>query len=507
MLYIKPERLTHALRNLDEWRKSAHNQGSMHLLPLLALLEEGAGPGKQILFNETPQEFDFWDRYFKLNDGDKAKPYFNPLTLKRAEKGYPHSNSATIRKNTFDLKWHAAQREAKGSDDYWKLADDFADKFRDNVLSKGGNVTRVPVVDLAVVMLRNKVFPDGADAQSLETAFRDAFKLSDDDYEKLFVFKSEPADQLFQQQQPAGGYDDAITQALVSTDPKSGPIPTVPAPPGQLDPDDPVLLEVQQILKLGTSGIIFSGAPGTGKSYYAKHISHALTVTPDLDVFRVQFHPSYGYEDFVEGYSPEDTAKSGFKIVDKLFLLACSRARNVSSLVVLLVDEINRGDPARIFGELMTYLERDYRGQEFTLPFSGKSVSIPPNLLMLGTMNPHDRSVSHIDAAFVRRFDHIEMAPSREVAEALLESGGGFSTEQVTLVGDWFERAQALVPFGLGHSFFEGVQNVDELKLVWRYRIRPTAATAVEVNEGRLDDLTKSFDALVERLEGQAGAA
>jgi uncharacterized protein YozE (UPF0346 family) len=477
----------------------------MHLLPLLALLESGAAPGIATVFNERPDEYDFWDRYFGLNDRNEAKPYFNPISLKRAEKNYPHSNSATIRKNTFDLKWHGARREVREDGDHWTLADDYADIFRRSVLTKGGSVTRVPVVDLAAVMLRGRAFPDGADARTLEAAFRETFPQREDDYEKIFAFVDEDADRLFQATVAAEGYDGAIKGALNETDPRAAPLPQVPLVPAELRDDDPVLLQVQQILGMGTSGIILAGSPGTGKSYYAKRLSRHLTVDPEQDIWRVQFHPSYGYEDFVEGYAPEQNATSGFKIIDKIFLNACDRARSVETLVVLVIDEINRGDPARIFGELLTYLEKEYRGQSFVLPFSGKPASIPANLLIIGTMNPHDRSVSHIDAAFVRRFDHIDMAPSREVVEAMLEDGRGFSPDQVTLVGDWFDRAQNMVPFGLGHSFFANVKDVDSLKLVWRYRMRPTAATAIEVNEGRLADLTASFEALLRRLEGQDG--
>jgi 5-methylcytosine-specific restriction protein B len=107
MAWIKPERVKHALKNLSDWHKSAPDQGSKHLLPLLALLEQGAGvTGTKIEFKERPHEYDFWTRYFLLGD-DAKKPYFNPLTLRRAEVNYPHSNAATIRKKTFDLKWHA----------------------------------------------------------------------------------------------------------------------------------------------------------------------------------------------------------------------------------------------------------------------------------------------------------------------------------------------------------------------------------------------------------------
>src|SRR6516165_7466526 len=153
MPWIRADRVRHALHNISEWRKSAQAQGSMHLIPLLALLEQGAGVGKKVEFTETPHEFDFWNRYFKL-DNDPTKPYFNALTLRRAETGFPHSNATTIRKNTFALKWHAAILDVVDGIEYWQLSNDFADIFRDKALTKSGEVARVPVVDVAIILFR-----------------------------------------------------------------------------------------------------------------------------------------------------------------------------------------------------------------------------------------------------------------------------------------------------------------------------------------------------------------
>ena len=364
-----------------------------------------------------------------------------------------------------------------------------------------------PGLDLAALMFRDEVFGDNADARLLEQRFRQQFPMRDGDYEKLFVFHPEDHAKLFGDATEPQNYEAAVKAALVEDAKTSASIPEVAPEPATMDTDDPILIQVQQLLALGTSGIIFTGAPGTGKSYYAKRIAKHLVDDVGRDIFKVQFHPSYGYEDFIEGYKPDQTSTSGFQIVDKTFLLACNRAEEIKendSIVVLIVDEINRGDPARVFGELLTYIERTYRGEQFTLPFSGKPFSIPDNLVFLGTMNPYDRSVAQVDAAFVRRFDHIEIAPSREVAEELLEESGGFTTEQVTAIGQWFETVQRMVPFGIGHSFFADVKNMEHLKLIWKYRMKPTVEHAIELNDGAIGSLTASFDALIQRIEGAA---
>jgi 5-methylcytosine-specific restriction endonuclease McrBC GTP-binding regulatory subunit McrB len=229
-----------------------------------------------------------------------------------------------------------------------------------------------------------------------------------------------------------------------------------------------------------------------------------LVVDQDKDVFRVQFHPSYGYEDFVEGYSPDEEKKSGFNIVRKKFLEACDRCQYTDKYVVVIIDEINRGDPARIFGELLTYLENSYRGEPFSLPFSGNPASIPANLLLIGTMNPYDRSVAQIDAAFVRRFDHITIDPSSEKVADFLN--GKFQQSDIDHIVRWFEVAQKLLQVGLGHTFFKDVSDLDTLKLVWTYRVKPTAEAILEFSPERRDDFFQSFTALIKRLEGVSEA-
>lgn len=508
MAHLRPDRVKRAINSIQQWYTSAQPQGAKHIIPLLALLEAGAGGMEEIRLEETdkedrpPNDYGFWDRYLRIEDGSD-KPYFNPLTLKRGTKTYPHSNAATIRKRTFESSWHAVSLREDGDNTFWTLADGYADIFRSKALTKAGALFKIPVLDLAIVLFRMEEFPDGATASTILDMFRDKFRQRDADFQQIFEFRDEPADSLFTDNLiniPAD-YDSVLLAALIPDE--ANPEEQEPVPPiSELeDADDYVLIQVQQLLRMGTSGIIFNGPPGTGKTYYAQRVAASLVADKDKDIFKVQFHPSFGYEDFIEGYRPAEDKKSGFGVVDKLFLMACKRAKDVKTYVVFIIDEINRGDPARIFGELLTYIEHSYRDRTFLLPFSGAETWIPKNLLLLGTMNPQDRSVTHIDAAFIRRFDHIEIEPSAEVVRSMID-GGAFTPEQVEHIADWFGKAQKMLPIGLGHSFFKGVHDIDRLKLVWRYRIKPTANTILEYDPSRRTDFERSFETLIRRLDG-----
>jgi 5-methylcytosine-specific restriction protein B len=171
--------------------------------------------------------------------------------------------------------------------------------------------------------------------------------------------------------------------------------------------------------------IILYGPPGTGKTFVAMEFANCITGSADR-VELVQFHPSYAYEDFIEGFRPAlINNQPGFKLTDgPLKRLAARAAAQQDETFVLIIDEINRGNLAKVFGEMYFLLE--YRDRSIQLQYSQTKFSLPKNLLIIGTMNSADRSIALLDAALRRRFFFVEFFPDRDPIQFLLR--------------DWLER-------------------------------------------------------------------
>lgn len=137
------------------------------------------------------------------------------------------------------------------------------------------------------------------------------------------------------------------------------------------------------------------------------------------------FHPEYGYENFIEGYWPKEcNGQVTFELRNGIFKQLCEDAENApEQSYFLVIDEINRGDIPRIFGELLTLLEADKRGISFHLPVSGELFHVPPNLFIIGTMNTADRSIALLDTALRRRFGFIELMPDVNVLDDVVLEG------------------------------------------------------------------------------------
>lgn len=189
--------------------------------------------------------------------------------------------------------------------------------------------------------------------------------------------------------------------------------------------DDHFFFDIEETL-VRKGQLILHGPPGTGKTYHALRFARwwltqsegGATEYDAEQLTMVTFHPSYSYEDFIEGFRPEATGEGlRLSLSDGLFKQVCQIAqKNSYKKYLIIIDEINRANLAKVFGEIITLLERDKRDSVVvTLPQSKESFSVPTNVYLLGTMNTSDRSIRLMDAALRRRFGFIEMLPDLEL--------------------------------------------------------------------------------------------
>lgn len=206
--------------------------------------------------------------------------------------------------------------------------------------------------------------------------------------------------------------------------------------------------------------IILQGAPGVGKTYAAKRLAYSMMGVKDQErVMMIQFHQSYSYEDFIEGYRPSAT---GFVLNKGAFYSFCKKAEiDSDNEYFFIIDEINRGNLSKIFGELFMLIESDKRGIQLQLLYSGEKFAVPKNVYIIGMMNTADRSLAMLDYALRRRFAFYEMRPGFDT--------DGFREYRMSLDSEKFDRLIYCVEslnnviasdeslgdgFCVGHSYF-----------------------------------------------------
>lgn len=275
------------------------------------------------------------------------------------------------------------------------------------------------------------------------------------------------------------------------------------------DPDKPFIseerfLEIVDLL-LRKKNIILQGAPGVGKTFLARKIAYQLIgQMKDENIETVQFHQSYSYEDFMQGIRP--TTSGEFKVRNGIFYNFCERAREYAEdTFVFIIDEINRGNLSKVFGELMMLIESDKRSPRYALKLTysdedSPKFYVPENVYIIGCMNTADRSIAIVDYALRRRFAFCQIKPELgDKFKAYLSSE--LSREFVDVICGKLNRVNSIIResaalgkgLEIGHSYFCQISSVDDENEWWqsicKYELFPYLQEICFENEDLCDEL------------------
>lgn len=501
--FIGIQRIHRAILNLLLWHSKVDSQGGMHLWSFLSMKRKNMTSAHMTRFGEQDDR-EFFDNFMRVQNADK--PYYDPLIGQLRIGTHPHSNVSTLRKKTFADKWKAAKFEtkqeaengAKKNIEYGQLASNYLDIVKARVITKGGAATKIPLFDLLAWLYRTYEFPDSITLDELIQRFRADFHITDKELSSLFTreamdgtldttskfFVDHPASRelILTAAMQKESFDLSDALSSIHEDRKVQPV--------ELD-------DILTLARYGRGQLIIQGPPGTGKTFVARQVAALLLgankqLVEDINqlstfmkqrqfsMFQgngdiqasieqnggswdiVQFHPSYNYDDFVRGITSTISSEKGvptFQVENRVFGLMAKFSTQTKKPLVLIIDEINRGDLSKVLGELVYALE--YRGEGVRTPYVADGsaiITVGRNFYILATMNTADRSIALIDYAIRRRFDFVELKPEESILmEYLLKKGLSSYVERVV---ELFHAISALFDtnpdFAVGHTYFMG---------------------------------------------------
>jgi MoxR-like ATPase len=376
------------------------------------------------------------------------------------------------------------------TDDYYNHLGDGKDGFAPGEDAR----LEIPLLDLMAWHYRYESFAERLPYPELRAIFVEEFHLNETELSLVFIEPDDPETAMEdfyapgtdkesiarhiaeKVEAPASELTDPDTREPLSQDERDVIVKsTLKTTYNTFDIDiDPRDDAIEAITEDEKHNLLMVGPPGTGKTY------ESLEIASDLgeNTFFFQFHQSYSYEDFVESYEPVPAAGGGveFEPVKKGFREACEAADEAEGYVFVLLDEINRANVSRVFGELFALIE--YResitnkGVEQRMLYSDEPLVIPDNLVIMATMNNLDKSTEDMEFALRRRFAQITFPPSTEALRGLLSGqvGPDELDELCLLLNTVIEDGG----YPLGHTYFKDLESIDELTKLYRRRIRPS---------------------------------
>lgn len=466
------------------------------LLPAFVFAANDIGQGAMVDMSKVQGTDRFLDRYFNgaLLDlppmprgNNLLRPRFSDITWKRGDQAgdYMIRQDTKMWGNLFSSRGYRemAQRGyIEGEKAIIQLTDTFKDEFENQIPDT------FRFEHFMVWLFAFKGFPDAVDSWTTLYQHLLVDELGLTEFRPEYRGRFAPANPALPW--PATLADRPSNEDLIAQlAPKLSAILAAPVsaeeeddedelPP--LPDDDQIYLEITSAIRLKASySFLLAGPPGTGKSRYARQLATKIAGDDDRILF-LQFHPALGYDDFVEGFRPikskdasgKETEGVTYELAPRLFMkFAEKAAASPDGKFVAVIDELNRGDVARIFGEVLTYLEPSYRRKKFRLAYSGSEVTLPVNLILIATANPYDRSVTELDDALLRRFVVFELEPDAALLRSYLTDEGveaGLVNRTVQL----FSMVHTAMPNGFGHTNFLSVRTLEDLISVWTGRVR-----------------------------------